>query len=156
MLEIWNGCRCSYGIDKDWRMGIITLLVLVVLAGEVGATGQRFQAREIIGAYASVINTSGCLGFGQAIGSNMKNWLQQLNPFQRPAKTGKYEKAMALADDIEKKMQERSASVDPFRAVMADIWFQHHDGKNNKGDTVLMTDAYQMAQESHICKGSEK
>ncbi len=58
----------------------------------------------------------------------------------------KYERAMQLSDEVVAKMRERTASPDPFRSMMADIFFQHHD-------IALIADAFEAQQEAKIYKG---
>jgi hypothetical protein len=38
-----------------------------------------------------------------------------------------YAKAMATSDDLLTRMRSASQSTDPFRALLADIWAQHHN-----------------------------
>ncbi len=38
-----------------------------------------------------------------------------------------FDRAMNTSDDLIARMQEASRSTDAFRAVMADIWAQHHN-----------------------------
>lgn len=76
----------------------------------------------------------------------MMAWiLEKLAPPRSKAEE-KYARAMILTNEVEQKMRERSASPDPIRALLADMWLQHHD-------TALVADAYEAAQESRIFKG---
>lgn len=61
----------------------------------------------------------------------------------------KFHRAMELADEVTTKMRERAASPDPFRALMADLFLQHHD-------IALVADAFEAAQEANIYKGNLK
>jgi hypothetical protein len=70
--------------------------------------------------------------------------LEKLAP--RPPHDDKYERAIALTDEVTEKMRERAASPDPFRSLMADLFMQHHD-------IALVADAFEVAQESRIYQG---
>lgn len=61
----------------------------------------------------------------------------------------KYEHAIRLTDEVTDKMRERAASPDPFRALMADLFLQHHH-------IALVADAFEVSQESKIYRGPEK
>lgn len=61
----------------------------------------------------------------------------------------KYDQAIDLADELTEKMRERVNQRDPFKAVLADLFFQAHD-------PALIADAYEASQESRIYKGPER
>ena len=61
----------------------------------------------------------------------------------------KYDQAIDLADELTQKMRERANQRDPFKAVLADLFFQVHD-------PALIADAYEASQESRIYKGPEQ
>jgi hypothetical protein len=56
-----------------------------------------------------------------------------------------YQQAMAASDDLIAKMRERSASPDPMRSIMADIWSQNHN-------VPYMTTIYESVQEMNVVK----
>lgn len=58
----------------------------------------------------------------------------------------KYEEASRVADETIDHIRRARESRDPIRALLADIYFQNHD-------TALISDAYEMSQESRIYKG---
>lgn len=76
---------------------------------------------------------------------NVVRWVRErLAP--RAPHDEKYRHAIALTDELTEAMRERAASPDPFRALMADLFLQHHD-------IALIADAFQISQESRIYKG---
>lgn len=50
-----------------------------------------------------------------------------INRGARSAGDVAYERAMSASDDVLSYMRDASQSHDPARAVMADIWAQHHN-----------------------------
>lgn len=73
------------------------------------------------------------------------NWVRDtLAP--RTVRDDKYEQAISLTDEVTEKMRERARSPDPFRALMADLFLQHHD-------IALVADAFEASQESKIYRG---
>lgn len=55
-------------------------------------------------------------------------WLDRIfSPKGRRASDVAYQQAMGDSDDLIRRMRECSNSNDPARAVMADIWAQHHN-----------------------------
>ncbi len=60
--------------------------------------------------------------------------------------TEKYHTALALTEEVTDKFRERAASPDPFRALMADLFLQHHD-------IGLLTEVYEASQEAKIFHG---
>lgn len=63
--------------------------------------------------------------------------------FSRPRRESSdiaYQKAMGVSDDLIRRMRENSTSSDAARAVMADIWAQHHN-------IPFMTSVYETVQE---------
>lgn len=79
----------------------------------------------------------------------MIEWFKQLALPRRSAADEKYAQAMMLTNEVEKRMQDHASSSDPFRAVMAEIWLQNHD-------TTLVSDSFEIHQESRIYKGPPK
>lgn len=73
----------------------------------------------------------------------LRSWL-----FGKNNGHGKYEQAIDLSDELIKKMRERANQRDPFKAVLADLFFQQHD-------PALIADAFEVSQESRIYKGPE-
>ncbi len=56
------------------------------------------------------------------------------------AADGRYLHAMSLTEEVTVKMRETAASNDPVRALMADLWAQHHN-------VPFMTTVYEAVQE---------
>lgn len=73
---------------------------------------------------------------------SLRSWLFRSNGHD------KYSRAISMADEVTELMRERSKSADPFKAVLADLFFQAHD-------TALIADAFEASQESRIYKGPE-
>lgn len=73
-----------------------------------------------------------------------------LNPFnwspREASASTKYDIAMRTADETIQRLRAARESKDPIRALLADVFFQHHD-------TALVADAYEASQESRIYKG---
>lgn len=59
-----------------------------------------------------------------------------------------YQRALDLTDEVITAFRERAASPDPLRAVMADLFLQHHD-------VALVAEAFEVSQEAKIYKGPE-
>lgn len=62
------------------------------------------------------------------------------------ASNPKYQRAIDLTDEVIEAFRDRAKSPDPFRAVLADLFLQHHD-------IALVADAFEASQESRIYKG---
>lgn len=77
------------------------------------------------------------------------SWFRNfLGRVESPDVYDKYAKAMVLTNEVERTMRERSASPDPIRALLAEIWLQHHD-------VALVAESFEAHQESRIYKGPE-
>ena len=78
----------------------------------------------------------------------MIGWMRGLFA-SRPSANDRYRRAVELTDELTETMRERSASPDPFRALLADMFLQHHN-------IPLVADAYEASQESRIHEGPPK
>lgn len=75
---------------------------------------------------------------------SLRSWLLgEANGFD------KADEAISLADELTAQMRERTASPDPIRALLADMYLQRHD-------VALVADAFEAAQESRIFHGPPK
>jgi hypothetical protein len=75
--------------------------------------------------------------------SRLRSWL-----FGEDRGHEKYERAISLADEVTRLMQSRAVQRDPFKAVLADLFFTTHD-------PALIADAFEMSQEARIYRGTE-
>lgn len=75
---------------------------------------------------------------------SLRSWLLGKSNGHRKA-----DEAINLADELTMKMRERANQRDPFKAVLADLFFQSHD-------PALIADAYEASQESRIYKGPQQ
>lgn len=60
----------------------------------------------------------------------------------------KADRAIALADEVTQLVRDRGKQRDPFRAIVAELFFHRHD-------VALIADAYELGQESRIYRGPE-
>lgn len=78
---------------------------------------------------------------------NLANRIRQFwNPPPPDPSDEKYHRAVELSDELIKTMREQNESSDPFRALLAGLFLQHHDPK-------LVADAYEISQEAKIFRG---
>lgn len=75
---------------------------------------------------------------------SLRSWL-----FGGASGHAKADQAINLADELTEKMRQRANQRDPFKAVLADLFFQAHD-------PALIADAYEISQEARIYKGPER
>jgi hypothetical protein len=73
----------------------------------------------------------------------LRSWL-----FGEDAGNEKYERAISLADEVTRLMRSREVQRDPFKVVIAELFFQTHD-------PALIADAFEISQEARIYRGSE-
>jgi hypothetical protein len=145
-MENWNGRVRNPRDYKIGWVGAFSFFVLALLAGAFGTQGLARKDWEPIRANDSYHD--GTEGASQWPRSDMIGWARR-KIAQRCAHEEKYAQAMILTNEVEQKMRECAAAPDPFRAIMADIWFQNHD-------MARVTDAFEASQESHIFEGLSK
>ena len=74
---------------------------------------------------------------------SIRSWL-----FGEESEHEKYDRAISLADEVTGLMRSRAVQRDPFKAVLADLFFTTHD-------PALIADAFEISQESRIYRGRE-
>lgn len=142
MLGNGSGRRADTRNNQVRRVGALAVFILVVVAVGFGASGDPVAIGNSVGAYHS--NHDGAQGAAYG-GPISMNWLRDF--LRRPSPAyDKYATAMRLTNEVEQTMRSRSASPDPFRSLMAELWLQHHD-------VALVADSFQSHQESRIYKG---
>lgn len=114
----------------------------LVVVGKIGSESGLCEIGNLIGADLGIAHrTQGFAVRETERGMTLRSWL-----FGKS--NGKYEQAIDLADELTKKMRERSNQHDPFKAVLADLFFHTHD-------PTLVADAYEISQEARIYKGPD-
>jgi hypothetical protein len=131
------------GESYRWQPGadLCNALVVVKIRSESGLC----EVGDIIGANTRFAHGAQRLAFREEERSmSLRSWL-----FGTPNGHEKYDHVINLADELTEIVRERANRRDPFKAVLADLFFQGHD-------PALIADAYEMSQESRIYRGPEQ
>jgi hypothetical protein len=115
-----------------------------VVAGAVGSESGLCEVGNLIGANPCAAHRiEGFAVRETERDMSLRSWLLGQNKGHHKA-----DEAINLAEELTLKMRERANQRDPFKAVLADLFFQAHD-------PALVADAFEISQEARIYKGPE-